>query len=203
MNGSHYHRTFILHKQVKKSHWTGRHEFPLLLYCRRLCALVWNMLSGLFLFLSFDGYTLRSFVLLNKLIKTLKCSLSTSLLPLCLSIEFYIHWIGWVQEHGSLSSLGEETFMQTHWSQLEKSISGLAIEVRNFLGSREFGKRSNHQTWKLLTSIVLLTGCFLLTWTIIVLHFVTRDWRHADVLIKLSSKVLGKWNRGLSDHSPC
>lgn len=162
----------VVSKQVKKSHWTGRHVFPLLLYCRRfgLKHAFWVVS------ISFLQWLYIAFLCppeqVNQNTQMFIVYLLTSL---GLSIEFYIDWIGWVQEHGSLSSLGEETFMQTHWSQLEKSISGLAIEVRNFLGSREFGKRSNHQTWKLLTSIVLLTGCFLLTWTIILLHFVTRD----------------------------
>ena len=121
-----------------------------------------------------------------------------------LSSEFCIDWIGRVQEHRCLASCGEETLMQTHCCQLKKSISGLAIEVRNILGSRGFGKRpepSNMAT--VLTSVVLVTGCLLLTWTIILLHSVISDWCHTDELIKPSSKMLEEGNWCLSDHSLC
>lgn len=64
--------------------------------------------------------------------------------------------------------------MLTHCPQLRKSISGLAIKVMNILGTWDFGKfpePSNTET--LLTSLVLLSGCLLMTWTIFLLHFVT------------------------------
>lgn len=85
MNGSHYHRTFILHNSFQTSEWiyTGGTVFLFLLYSKLLCcALVWNMFSALFPFLSFDYIMLLCpLAVLNELVKTLKCSLCTSLLP--------------------------------------------------------------------------------------------------------------------------
>lgn len=92
-------------------------------------------------------------------------------LSLALSSEFCIGF-GGIKNVGAQLLTGQRRHL---WEHIASSL-GLAVLVMNILGTWDFGKfpePSNTET--MLTSIVLLTGYLLMTWTIILLCFVTTD----------------------------